>query len=202
MIEDIYLAFDLMEKEQLEEAIQWLDNLTVSESSSEYYDYLSAYGYVYAEMKDFSKAYQFYERYLAKAISDRNVRHQHMAYHQLCMVARLQGDYAKARAYLAQEAEVIQEHFAADAQVWAVHLYEVGYLSHLMGEKADAEKQMTASLEFALQTDDLIAQACAYRGLGEILSSRFHFQRSKDLFKQAGDDIGSQEIDTLLQKLG
>ncbi|MBM9832370.1 tetratricopeptide repeat protein, partial [Enterococcus faecalis] len=127
MIEDIYLAFDLMEKGQLQEAIHWLDNLSVSENSSEYYDYLSTYGYVYAEMKEFSKAYRSYEAYLTKAISEGSFRHQHMAYHQLCMVARLQRDYSRARAYLAQEAEVIQDHFAEDAQVWAIHLYEVGY---------------------------------------------------------------------------
>lgn len=201
MIEDIYLAFDLMEKGQLQEAIHWLDNLSVSENSSEYYDYLSTYGYVYAEMKEFSKAYRSYEAYLTKAISEGSFQHQHMAYHQLCMVARLQGDYAKAKAYLDQESEIIQDHFAEDAQVWAIHLYEVGYISFLMGEKSDAEKQMSTSLDFALQTDDLIAQACAYRGLGEILSSRFHFEKAKALFQQAGDSIGCQEIDDLMAKL-
>ncbi|MGT2910868.1 tetratricopeptide repeat protein [Streptococcus cameli] len=201
MIEDIYVAFDLMEKGQLQEALYWLDNLSVSKESPEYFDYLSVYGYVYAEMKDFLHAYQAYEAYLEKAISEGDARHQHMAYHQLCMVARLNQEYTKARDYLAQEEAIIQAHFPTDAHVWSVHLYEVGYIAYLMGDKADAEKQMTASLGYALQTDDLIAQACSYRGLGEILSSPSHFETAKDLFQQAGDDIGSQEIDAFLQQL-
>ena len=65
---------------------------------------------------------------------------------------------------------------------------------------------MEKSLENALLTDDLIAQACAYRGLGEIyrvshLRSEAHeaFGHSISLFEKAGDYIGADEVRDLNQ---
>lgn len=60
---------------------------------------------------------------------------------------------------------------------------------------------MQSSLDYAQKTDDLIAQACTYRGLGEILGQVSHFEAAKELFEQAGDDLGAKEVDQLLAKL-
>ena len=65
---------------------------------------------------------------------------------------------------------------------------------------------MEQSLKQALQTDDLIAQACSYRGLGEIYSaensekSQENFLQAIELFEKAGDQIGAQEVKDLLNK--
>ena len=65
---------------------------------------------------------------------------------------------------------------------------------------------MEQSLKHALQTDDLIAQACAYRGLGEIYSaensekSQENLLHAIELFEKAGDQVGAREVKTLLNK--
>lgn len=201
MLDQIYAAFDLMDQGQLDEALLLLDSLTVAPESEDYYAYLSTYGYVYTALKDYDKALQSYQDYLAKAVAEGSLQKQHIAHHQLCMVYREQGAYVSAMAELDLERAIIDQHFASDDLVWAVHLYEVGYLAYLSGEHSRAEQVMKTSLDHALRTDDVIAQACAYRGLGEILSSPAHLYQAKNLFEQAGDPIGSQEIDDLLSHL-
>ncbi|MET3558474.1 tetratricopeptide (TPR) repeat protein [Streptococcus rupicaprae] len=201
MLDQIYEAFDLMDKGQLEEALLLLDGLVVAPESEVYYTYLSTYGYVYTALKDYNQALQSYQNYLAKAVTEGSFKEQHIAHHQLCMVYRELGDYVSAMAELDLERALIAQHFASDDLVWAVHLYEVGYLAYLLGEHGRAEQVMQTSLDHALRTDDWIAQACAYRGLGEILSSSAHLYQAKSLFEQAGDPIGSQEIDDLLSHL-
>ena len=54
-------------------------------------------------------------------------------------------------------------------------------------------------------TDDLIAQACAYRGLGEIYATNTattlaeqDFEQSITAFYEAGDDIGANEVRELM----
>ena len=62
---------------------------------------------------------------------------------------------------------------------------------------------MQQSLDSALKTDDLIAQACAYRGLGEIYrkldssKSYDYFSHAINLFDKAGDEIGAEEVRAL-----
>ncbi|MGT2756929.1 tetratricopeptide repeat protein [Streptococcus ovuberis] len=201
MLDHIYSAFDLMEQGRLDAALALLDSLVVPEADSVYYDYLSTYGYVHAARKDYILAVQAYEAYLNKAVAEGDRLHQHRAHHQLCMVYREQGDFGAAMAELDKERAIISQHFMDDDLVWAVHLYEVGYVSHLLGDHDKAVSDMGRSLEHALKTDDLIAQACAYRGLGEIQSSAEHLIKAKALFEEAGENIGSQEIDDLLSHL-
>ena len=86
----------------------------------------------------------------------------------------------------------------------SVNNYEQGYLRLKLGKVAEAFMYMEQSLKQALQTDDLIAQACAYRGLGEIGSiqnpeeSHENFLQAIALFEKAGDQIGAQEVRKLL----
>ena len=46
--------------------------------------------------------------------------------------------------------------------------YEQGYLRLKLNNLNEALTFMNLSLEQSLETDDVISQACSYRGLGEI----------------------------------
>lgn len=197
----IWQAFDLMDQGQSQAALDLLDSLEVAETSPNYYDYLSTYGYVYTDLKRYEEALASYQTYLGRALAQGDTSHQHMAHHQLAMVYRLMGDYPTALASLEAERQIIDQYFATDPLVWSVHLYEVAYLSFLSGDNSRAAELMQSSLDYAQKTDDLIAQACAYRGLGEVLGQASHFERAKALFEQAGDDRGAKEVDELLVKL-
>lgn len=197
----IWKAFDLMDQGQSQEALDLLAGLEVAETSPIYYDYLSTYGYIYADLKRYEEALASYQSYLERSLAQGDTSHQHMAHHQLAMVYRLMGDYLSALASLDQERKLIDQHFATDDLVWSVHLYEVAYLSFLSGDNSRAAELMQSSLDHAQKTDDLIAQACAHRGLGEILGQASHFERAKALFEQVGDDQGAKEVDELLAKL-
>ena len=83
--------------------------------------------------------------------------------------------------------------------------YEQGYLRLKLGEADIALPFMKRSLGNALMTDDLIAQACAYRGLGEIYATNTAtilaeqaFEQSITAFEEAGDDIGVREVRELM----
>ena len=76
----------------------------------------------------------------------------------------------------------------------------------LTKDEMNKQEDMEHSLKQALQTDDLIAQACSSRGLGEIYSaensekSQENFLQAIELFEKAGDQIGAQEVKDLLNK--
>ena len=76
----------------------------------------------------------------------------------------------------------------------------------LTKDEMNKQEDMEHSLKQALQTDDLIAQACSYRGLGEIYSaensekSQENFLQAIELFEKAGDQIGAREVKNLLNK--
>ncbi|MGT2932690.1 hypothetical protein ACVR09_01470 [Streptococcus catagoni] len=67
---------------------------------------------------------------------------------------------------------------------------------------------MHLSLKQVLKTDDLIAQGCAHRGLGDIyLASAMrekalcHYQMALNLFREAGETIGASEIEIKLGEI-
>ena len=122
------------------------------------------------------------------------------------MVYREMNDYQTALNYIDKEREIIEKSFSEDALKSSVNNYEQGYLRLKLWEIAKAIMYMEQSLKQALQTDDLIAQACSYRGLGEIYSaensekSQENFLQAIELFEKAGDQIGAQEVKSLLNK--
>lgn len=201
MENEIYEAFDLMDKGQLEEAKALLDNLEIGSETDAYYPYLSTYGYIYVAMGSYQDALESYQIYLSKALAENNFLEEHRAYHQLAMVYREQKDYTEALNSLSKEKEVIDCHFSKDPLILSIHLYEVAYISHLLGDSKRAEELMEKSLNYALQTDDLIAQACSYRGLGEILSRLDLLVKSKKLFEEACDEIGAKEVEELMASI-
>ena len=170
------------------------------------YSLLNLMGYIYLYEKKYEDCLEVYKRYLHLAITEKDRENEHIAYHQLAMVYREMNDYQTALSYIEKEREVIEDSFSEDALKFSVNNYEQGYLRFKIGEIAKATMYMEQSLKQALQTDDLIDQACSYRGLGEIYSvekpekSQENFLQAIELFEKAGDQIGAQEVKTLLNK--
>ena len=164
------------------------------------YSLLNLMGYIYLYEKKYEDCLEVYQRYLHLAITEKDRENEHIAYHQLAMVYREMNDFQTALSYIEKEREVIEQDFSGDSLKNSVNDYEQGYLRLKLGEIFEAKTYMQQSLDSALKTDDLIAQACAYRGLGEIYqkldSSKSHdyFSQAIQLFDKAGDEIGAEEV--------
>lgn len=170
------------------------------------YSLLNLMGYIYLYEKKYEDCLEVYQRYLHLDITEKDRENEHIAYHQLAIVYREMNDFQTALSYIEKEREVIEQDFSEDDLKSSVNDYEQGYLRLKLGEIAKAIMYMEQSLKQALQTDDPIAQACSYRGLGEIYSaensekSQENFLQAIELFEKAGDQIGAQEVKSLLNK--
>ena len=168
------------------------------------YSLLNFMGYIYLYEKKYEDCLEVYKRYLHLAITEKDRDNEHIAYHQLAMVYREMNDYQTALSYIEKEREVIEDSFSEDALKSSVNNYEQGYLRFKIGKIEKSIMYMEQSLKQALQTDDLIAQACAYRGLGEIYrkldssKSYDYFSHAIKLFDKAGDEIGAEEVRALI----
>lgn len=168
------------------------------------YSLLNLMGYIYLYEKKHEHCLEVYQRYLHLAITEKNRENEHIAYHQLAMVYREMNDFQTALSYIEKEREVIEQDFSEDSLKYSVNDYEQGYLRLKLGQIFEAKTYMQQSLDSALKTDDLIAQACAYRGLGEIYrkldssKSYDYFSQAIRLFEKAGDEIGSEEVRDLI----
>ena len=168
------------------------------------YSLLNLMGYIYLYEKKYEHCLEVYQRYLHLAITEKDRENEHIAYHQLAMVYREMNDYQTALSYIEKEREVIEDSFSEDALKSSVNNYEQGYLRFKIGKIEKSIMYMEQSLKQALQTDDLIAQACAYRGLGEIYrkldssKSYDYFSHAIKLFDKAGDEIGAEEVRALI----
>ena len=168
------------------------------------YSLLNLMGYIYLYEKKYEDCLEVYKRYLHLAITEKDRENEHIAYHQLAMVYREMNDYQTALSYIEKEREVIEDSFSEDALKSSVNNYEQGYLRFKIGKIEKSIMYMEQSLKQALQTDDLIAQACAYRGLGEIYrkldssKSYDYFSHAIKLFDKAGDEIGADEVRALI----
>ena len=198
-------AWELLFEGKIEEAKKLVSE-TFSLETCKNYSLLNLMGYIKLFEKDYQEALLTYQNYLEVAISSQDKENEHIGYHQLAMVYREMNDYQTALNYIAKEREIIEKFFPEDALKSSVNNYEQGYLRLKLGEIAKAIMYMKQSLKQALQTDDLIAQACSYRGLGEIyleqdlFKSRDYFLKSINLFEKAEDKIGADEVRALLQE--
>ena len=198
-------AWELLFEGKINEAKQ-LVQAEFSLATCKDYSLLNLMGYIYLYEKKYEDCLEVYKRYLHLAITEKDRENEHIAYHQLAMVYREMNDYQTALSYIEKEREVIEDSFSEDALKSSVNNYEQGYLRLKLGEIAKAIMYMEQSLKQALQTDDLIAQACSYRGLGEIYSaensekSQENFLQAIELFEKAGDQVGAREVKTLLNK--
>ena len=161
-------------------------------------------GYIYLEEQKYNECLSIYQRYIDLARTKSDPENEHIGYHQLAMVYREMNEFQTALFYIEREQKVIEEAFTEDTLKSSVNNYEQGYLRLKLGQLVEAEFYMQQSLDSALKTDDLIAQACAYRGLGEIYrkldSSKCHdcFSHAIQLFDKAGDEIGAEEVRALI----
>ena len=196
-------AWDLLFEGKINEAKKLVSE-TFSLETCKDYSLLNLMDYIKLFEKDYKEALLIYQNYLEIAISSQDKENEHIGYHQLAMVYREMNEFQTALFYIEREQKIIEEAFTEDTLKSSVNNYEQGYLRLKLGKVAEAFMYMEQSLKQALQTDDLIAQACAYRGLGEIGSiqnpeeSHENFLQAIALFEKAGDQIGAQEVRKLL----
>ncbi|MGQ7324141.1 tetratricopeptide repeat protein [Streptococcus suis] len=197
-------AWEFFFEGKVVEAKQWLEKEYQVETCLDYAG-LNLFAYLYLEEENFDKALLACQRYVQLARKEQNAEQEHIGLHQLAMVYRSQGNFKKALKLIEEEATLLATDFSEDKLKWSVNDYEQGYLRLQLGELESALHFMKRSLENALMTDDLIAQACAYRGLGEIYAtSRITdlaeqaFMQSITAFEEADDDIGVEEVRELM----
>ena len=196
-------AWDLFFEGKINEAKKLVEADFLLETCTDF-SLLNLMGYIYLEEQKYNECLSIYQRYIDLARTKSDPENEHIGYHQLAMVYREMGHFQKALLYIDQEMEIIKEYFPNDALKFSVNNYEQGYLRLKSGNLEEAESHMQKSLDFVLTTEDFIAQACAYRGLGEIGSiqnpeeSHENFLQAIALFEKAGDQIGAQEVRNLL----
>ncbi len=194
-------VFMLLDENKNAEAKKYLLSIDFEQLDIENkFKYLNSFGYVLCELKEFDEAHKNYKTFLDMSINLNNKEKEHIAYHQLAMVERLNSKYNSAYQYIEKESEIIHKHFPNDVLKLAINQYEKGYLNFKMGDTDNAKLSMQASLNYALKTDDEVAKACAYRGLGEIYKnenkslSDKNFDMAYKIFLDLDDKIGAKEV--------
>ena len=196
-------AWDLLFEGKINEAKKLVEADFLLETCTDF-SLLNLMGYIYLEEQKYNECLSIYQRYIDLARTKSDPENEHIGYHQLAMVYREMNEFQTALFYIEREQKVIEEAFTEDTLKSSVNNYEQGYLRLKLGQLVEAEFYMQQSLDSALKTDDLIAQACAYRGLGEIYrkldSSKCHdcFSHAIQLFDKAGDEIGAEEVRALI----
>lgn len=207
---DLMGIFEMMEEGKNEEALALVLQTmeTLDQNAEAYPGWLNALGYIYCNLSDFSRAIDVYDRYIELSRQHSNMEYLHIGFHQKAMALRLGKQYAEALDYIRREKEIITAHFPDDPLKLSVNAYEYGYLSYLTDHPEEAEVHMEQCLEYALKTDDLTAQACAYRGLAEIYrktgkqnQAEDYFDQAYDLFLKAGSALGAEEISQIRKNL-
>ncbi|BBD22612.1 hypothetical protein DYJ42_04505 [Streptococcus constellatus] len=204
-----------MTEEQLQKAWQalfdgqyHLAKQLVYQIEQDNYSTLNLKAYIALEEKDFALARQFLKDYYAQAVSEKNLEEQHIGLHQLAMVEREEEHFQKAYDLIMTEATIITEHFPDDVLKKSVNLYEQGYLQFKLENIHLAEELLQETLNLALQTDDLVNHACAYRALAEVMlakrdikRAKLHAQKALACFEKAGDGVGATELKGLMAQI-
>lgn len=123
--------------------------------------------------------------------------------HQLAFVAREAGDLEQARVCLYQEKQLI----GADKHLLlAGNEYELGIVSWLEGNLDTALRHARASLEYAQLANDLTAEGCVHRLLGDLLTAssdlaaaEANYLAAQQAFVVTGDSLAAKEIGRQLQ---
>ena len=169
---------------------------------------LSFMGYMTLAEQDYKGAIQIYQRLLTVAKNQSSSELEHIAWHQLAMVYRESKQYERALKLIEKERTIIDHYFADDSLKKAVNDYEQGYLRLKLGDAITAKKWMENSLQEALLTDDEVAKACSYRGLGEITlaqkdkqQAKKYFQKAYEHFAKVDEKQGMKEVQNFLAQL-
>ena len=192
---DLFLEGNILEAKKLVEQDFFIDTCTD-------FSLLNLMGYLLLAEKDYASCTHIFEKYILE-----DKENEHIGLHQLAMIYRDQGDFHKALKLIEDEEKIVEEHFPNDNLKKAVNNYEQGYVRFKLNNLDEALIFMNLSLEQSLETDDVISQACSYRGLGEIylalkdteLSNR-HFKRAIELFESVGEFEGVKEIEELINR--
>ena len=197
---DLFLEGNILEAKKLVEQDFFIDTCTD-------FSLLNLMGYLLLAEKDYASCTRIFEKYILLAQQNEDKEHKHIGLHQLAMIYREQGNFHKALKLIENEEEIIEEHFPNDNLKKAVNNYEQGYLRLKLNNLNEALAFMNLSLEQSLETDDVISQACSYRGLGEIYLAledkglaNTHFKRAIELFESVGEFEGIKEIEELINE--
>ena len=204
MVSKIDTAWDLFLEGKTSEAKKLVEQDFSIDTCTDF-SLLNLMGYLLLAEKDYASCTRIFEKYILLAQQNEDKEHEHIGLHQLAMIYREQGNFHKALKLIENEEEIIEEHFPNDNLNKAINNYEQGYLRLKLNNLNEALTFMNLSLEQSLETDDVISQACSYRGLGEIYLAledkglaNTHFKRAIELFESVGEFEGVKEIEELI----
>ena len=206
MVSKLDTAWDLFLEGKTSEAKKLVEQDFSIDTCTDF-SLLNLMGYLLLAEKDYASCAHIFEKYILLAQQNEDKEHEHIGLHQLAMIYRDQGDFHKALKLIEDEEKIVEEYFPNDNLKKAVNNYEQGYVRLKLNNLDEALIFMNLSLEQSLETDDVIAQACSYRGLGEIylaledteLSNR-HFKRAIEFFESVGEFEGVKEIEELINE--
>lgn len=203
MVSKIDMAWNLFLEGKISEAKKLVEQ-DFSIDACTNFSLLNLMGYLLLAERDYASCTHIFEKYILLAQQNEDKENEHIGLHQLAMIYREQGNFHKALKLIEDEEKIIEEHFPNDNLKKAVNNYEQGYVRLKLN---NLDEFMNLSLEQSLETDDVISQACSYRGLGEIylaLEDRglanSYFKRAIELFESVGEFEGVKEIEELINE--
>ena len=204
MVSKMDTAWDLFLEEKTSEAKKLVEQDFSIDTCTDF-SLLNLMGYLMLVEKDYASCTHIFEKYILLAQQKEDKEYEHIGLHQLAMVYRDQGDFHKALKLIEDEEKIIKKYFSSDNLKKAVNNYEQGYVRLKLNHIDEAFKFMVLSLEQSLRTDDVISQACSYRGLGEIYLAfgdtqlaNMHFEKAIELFESVNESEGIKEIEKLM----
>ena len=204
MVSKLNTAWDLFLEGKTSEAKKLVEQDFSIDTCTDF-SLLNLMGYLLLAEKDYASCTHIFEKYILLAQQNEDKENEHIGLHQLAMIYRNQGDFHKALKLIEDEEKIVEEHFPNDNLKKAVNNYEQGYVRFKLNNLDEALTFMNLSLEQSLDTDDVISQACSYRGLGEIYLAfgdtqlaNMHFEKAIELFKSVDESEGIKEIEKLM----
>ena len=189
------LAWEALESNHPQKALKiWLDLIQAENRQLEKDNLKSNSCYALLALGQVDQAREIYLELF-------NKHKTHKYAHQLCMVERESENFDKAIEYLELEKKLIPD---SDSLSLSANLYEFGKVNQLLGNHEDSLEYALQSMTEAQKCSDLIMKACAHRLMGDVLSkkdkdkSNEYYLAAKDLFLDAEDEFGANEIDELL----
>lgn len=158
--------------------------------------------YVFARTGRFDEARSECDLLRLEAQSNNDLASQYAALHQRGMIERMAEQYDTALEVFALERQIIAKLENPPLAVSA-NAYEEGIIRGKLEQYAEARDWLGVALEQAQLCGDAIAEACAYRGLGEMAANptmrKAMLLQSKAAFERGGDALGAAEIGDLLE---
>jgi Flp pilus assembly protein TadD len=157
--------------------------------------------YVFARTGRFEEARAECHLLQLEAQSHNDKSSEYVALHQLGMVERMAGQFETALEVFGKEQQIIASLENPPLAVSA-NAYEQGIICGKLERYAEARQWLGVALEQAQLSGDPIAEACAYRGLGEVAANptmrKAMLMQSLAAFERGGDALGAAEIKDLL----